>query len=58
MKHPSYMIDTPSPFEPPEVLWAFLRSLRDLDQDDPMVQAARQDVLRYLVVRNHDELDS
>ena len=53
MKGPSYMIDPPSPFEPPEVLWAFLRGLRDLDQEDPMVQDVRLLVGRLLVV-NHD----
>ena len=55
MKGPSYSIDPPSPFEPPEVLWAFLRSLRSLDQDDEMVQNARLAVGRYLVVENHDD---
>ena len=50
MKGPSYMIDPPGPFDPPEVLWDFLRRLRDLDQEDVMVQHARLQVGRYLVV--------
>ena len=45
MKGPSYLIDPPSPYEPPEVLWAFLRRLQDLDQEDPAVQEARLAVL-------------
>ena len=55
MKSTSYIIDPPSPYEPPEVLWAFLRSLRELDQDDPAVQSVRMLIGSCLVVRNHDE---
>ena len=58
MKGPSYIIDPPSPYEPPEVLWAFLRSLQDLDPDDPAVQATRRQVLGYLVVENPHERES
>lgn len=58
MKGPSYMLDSPTPFDPPEVLWAFLRELRDLDQDDEAVQRARLQVAAYLVVENHDERES
>ena len=58
MKTPSYAIDTPTPYDPPEVIWAFLRSLRDLDQSDPSVQDARRDVLQYLVVENRHERKS
>ena len=50
MNGPSYMLDPPGPFNPPEVLWDFLRRLRDLDQDDEMVKDARLSVGRYLVV--------
>ena len=50
MKLPSYIIDPPTPYEPPDVLWDFLRSLRDFDQDDVAVQEARLQVGRYLVV--------
>ena len=52
------MLDSPTPFDPPEVLWAFLRELRDLDQDDEAVQRARLQVAAYLVVENHDERES
>ena len=55
MKVPSYIIDPPTPFDPPEVLWEFLRRLRELDQDDPAVQDARLLVGRCLVVESHDE---
>ena len=58
MKGPAYIIDPPSPYEPPEVLWAFLRCLRDLNQEDEMVQYARLQVGRCLVVVNHDERES
>ena len=50
MKHPTYMIDPPTPYEPPEVLWAFLRRLRRYDQEDPGVQAVRRQVGSYLIV--------
>ena len=55
MKDPAYIIDPPTPYEPPEVLWAFLRRLRDFDPDDPSVQDARRQVGRYLVVENRHE---
>ena len=55
MKGPSYLIDPPSPYEPPEVRWAFLRRLQDLDQEDPAGQEARLAVLSCLVVRNPHE---
>ena len=58
MTTPSYMIDWPTPYEPPEVLWGFLRGLRDLDQDDIAVQEARRQVGRYLLVETHDERES
>lgn len=55
MKPPAYIIDPPSPYEPPEVLWAFLRRLREFDPDDPAVQEARRQVLGYLVVDGDHE---
>ena len=57
-KGPSSIIDPPTPYESPEVLWDFLRRLRDFDQEDPAVQAARAQVGRYLVVNVHDESES
>ena len=53
-----YLIDPPTPYESPEVLWVFLRKLRDLDQEDPVVQYVRLQVGRYLVIESHDELES
>lgn len=58
MKDPLYLIDPPTPYESPEVLWAFLRELRDLDQEDPVVQDVRLQVGRHLVIESHDELES
>ena len=58
MKTPAYMIDAPTPYEPPEVWWVFLRRLRDLAPDDPAVQAARCQVLGYLVVETRHEPES
>ena len=58
MKEPSYLIDPPSPYEPPEALWAFLRRLRDLDQDDPAVQEVRLLIGLCLIVETHDERES
>ena len=58
MKGPSYIIDPPSPYESPQVLWDFLRRLGDLDQEDIAVQEARLQVGRCLVVENHDERES
>ena len=55
MKELSYLIDPPSPYESPEVLWAFLRSLRELDQEDPGVRSVRLAVGSCLVVRDHEE---
>ena len=52
MNELSYMIDPPSPYEPPEVLWAFLRRLRDLDPEDPGVQSVRLAVGSCLVLRD------
>ena len=52
------IIDPPSPYEPPEVLWAFLRRLRDLDQEDIAVREVRLQVGRCLVVETHDERES
>ena len=54
MKSPSYMIDTPSPFDPPAVWWKFSRSLRDLDQDDPMVKDAKQLAVEHLAQVSDD----
>lgn len=45
-KGPPCLIDPPSPYEPPEALWDFLRRLRDLDQEDIAVQEARLQVGR------------
>ena len=53
MKLPTMIIDPPSPYESPEALWAFLRSLRELDQEDPAVQDARLLIGRCLVVTDH-----
>ena len=58
MKPTAYIIDPPSPYEPPEVLWAFLRRLRDFDPEDPAVQSVRLAIGSCLVVRNHDESES
>ena len=58
MKGPSYIVDPPGPYEPPEVLWAFLRRLRELDQEDPAVQEVRRQVGWYLVVKNRHERES
>ena len=58
MKTSSYLIDPPSPYESPEVLWAFLRSLRELDQEDPAVQSVRLAVGLCVIVRNRDEPES
>ena len=55
MKPPCSIIDPPSPFDPPEVLWDFLRRLREFNQDDPAVQAAREEVMRYLVIDDDHE---
>ena len=55
MNGPSYIIDPPGPFDPPEVLWAFLRRLRDLDQNDETVKDIRLQVGRLLVVENHED---
>ena len=48
MTLPRSIIDLPGPYESPEVLWAFLRRLRNYNQDDPAVQEARQQVMEYL----------
>ena len=48
MEHPSYSIDPPSPYDPPKVWWGFLRRLRDLDQDDPMVKSAKSLAVEHL----------
>ena len=53
-RNSSYAIGTPGPYDPPEVWWAFLRGLRDLDPNDPAVQDARRETL-HLVVENHHE---
>lgn len=58
MKGPSYLIDPPTPYESPEVLWAFLRGLRDLDQEDIAVREARLLVGRYLVMDGDHEGES
>lgn len=58
MKAPRSIIDPPGPFDPPEVLWDFLRRLRDFDPEDPAVQAARLQVLSYLVVDGGHESES
>ena len=55
MKGPAYIIDPPSPYDPPEVWWAFLRRLRHFDPNDPAVQAAREDAIRHLVVSEEGE---
>ena len=54
MEQWAYMIDTPAPFEPPAVWWAFLRSLRDLDQNDLGVQDAKQHAIEHLAWVSED----
>ena len=49
------MIDPPTPYDPPEVWWAFLRRLRKFDPNDPAVQAAREDAIRHLVVSEEED---
>ena len=58
MKGPAYIIDPPTPYEPPEVLWDFLRRLRELGQDDVAVQDVRRQVLGYLGVKSPHEGES
>ena len=48
MALPSYSIDPPAPFDPPEEWWGFLRNLRDLDQNDPMVKSAKSLAVEHL----------
>ena len=55
MNAPAYIIDPPTPYDPPEVWWAFLRRLRKYDPNDPAVQAARADAIRHLVVSEAGE---
>ena len=55
MKSPAYIIDPPSPYDPRDVWWEFLRQLRHFDPNDPAVQAAREDAIRYLVVSEEGE---
>ena len=58
MALPSYAIDLPSPFDPPKVWWTFLRSLRDLDQDDEMVQLAKTRVVEHLAELASEHLEA
>ena len=46
---PAYLIcNEPTPYDTPRRLWEFLATLRDLDQEDIAVQAAREQAMRYL----------
>lgn len=42
------LIDPPTPYEEPRVLWEFLTRLRMFDQEDVAVRCVRADVIRYL----------
>lgn len=46
---PAYLLcNEPTPYDTTRRLWEFLASLRDLDQEDIAVQAAREQAIRYL----------
>ena len=53
-----YAIDPPGPFDPPKVWWAFLRRLRDLDQDDEMVKDAKQLAVEHLARMASEHLEA
>ena len=48
MKGPGYIIDEPSPFEPPEVWWGFLEHLNGYDHNDPAVAHSFETAVRHL----------
>ena len=45
---PTIIIDPPGPYASPKELWAFLSSLRELNQNDPAVQEAKEQVMEYI----------
>ena len=54
----SYSIDPPSPYDEPRVWWVFLRSLRDLDQDDEMIKDAKQLAVEHLAEMASEHLEA
>ena len=55
---PAHAIDLPTPYDPPEVWWAFLLRLKELNPNDPAVQDVRREAVRQLVVENHHNGES
>ena len=45
---PTIIIDPPGPFDEPKEWWAFLSSLRELNQNDPAVQEVKEQVMEYI----------